>query len=77
MLLGFLGPGLSSLVLNIPEINPFFVKDYELAARNYPMKKVSGIVSTLKDIDLKSKGVGANSLAQSDLLKEMLAKIFN
>ncbi|SHJ13716.1 DNA polymerase III subunit delta [Flavobacterium terrae] len=59
------------------KINPFFVKDYELAARNYPMKKVSGIVSTLKDIDLKSKGVGANSLAQSDLLKEMLAKIFN
>lgn len=59
------------------KINPFFVKDYELAARNYPMKKVSGIVSTLKDIDLKSKGVGGNSLPQSDLLKEMLAKIFN
>ncbi len=59
------------------KINPFFVKDYELAARNYPMKKVSGIVSTLKDIDLKSKGVGGSSLPQSDLLKEMLAKIFN
>lgn len=59
------------------KVNPFFVKDYELAARNYPMKKVSAIVSTLKDIDLKSKGVGGNSLPQSDLLKEMLAKIFN
>lgn len=59
------------------KVNPFFVKDYELAARNYPMKKVSGIVATLKDIDLKSKGVGANSLPQSDLLKEMLVKIFN
>jgi DNA polymerase III subunit delta len=58
-------------------VNPFFVKDYELAARNFPMKKVSGIVATLKDVDLKSKGVGANNLPQSDLLKEMLVKIFN
>ena len=58
-------------------VNPYFVKDYELAARNFPMKKVSGIVATLKDIDLKSKGVGANNLPQSDLLKEMLVKIFN
>lgn len=64
-------------VASVLKVNPFFVKDYELAARNYPMKKVSGIVSTLKDIDLKSKGVGGNSLPQSDLLKEMLAKIFN
>ena len=59
------------------KVNPYFVKDYELAARNFPMKKVSGIVATLKDIDLKSKGVGANNLPQSDLLKEMLVKIFN
>lgn len=64
-------------VASVLKVNPFFVKDYELAARNYPMKKVSGIVSTLKDIDLKSKGVGGNSLPQSDLLKEMLVKIFN
>lgn len=64
-------------VASVLKVNPFFVKDYELAARNYPMKKVSAIVSTLKDIDLKSKGVGGNSLPQSDLLKEMLAKIFN
>ncbi|GAA4757399.1 MULTISPECIES: DNA polymerase III subunit delta [Flavobacterium] len=64
-------------VASVLKVNPFFVKDYELAARNYPMKKVSGIVATLKDIDLKSKGVGGNSLPQSDLLKEMLAKIFN
>ncbi len=64
-------------VASVLKVNPFFVKDYELAARNYPMKKVSDIVATLKDIDLKSKGVGGNSLPQSDLLKEMLAKIFN
>jgi len=58
-------------------VNPFFVKDYELAARNYPMKKVSSIVATMRDIDVKSKGVGASNLPVSDLLKEMLVKIFN
>jgi DNA polymerase-3 subunit delta len=58
-------------------INPFFVKDYDIAVRNYPMKKVSAIVATLRDIDVKSKGVGANSVSQGDLLKEMLVKIFN
>jgi DNA polymerase-3 subunit delta len=58
-------------------VNPFFLKDYDIALKNYPMKKVSQIVSSLRDIDVKSKGVGANALPQSDLLREMLYKIFN
>ena len=41
------------------------------------MKKVSQIVGVLRDIDVKSKGVGANALPNHDLLKEMLVKIFN
>ncbi len=59
------------------KVNPFFVKDYDIALKNYPMKKVSSIVATLRDIDVKSKGVGANALPPGDLLKEMLVKIFN
>jgi len=58
-------------------VSPFFLKDYDVALKNYPMKKVSSIVATLRDIDVKSKGVGANSLPNHDLLKEMLVKIFN
>jgi DNA polymerase III subunit delta len=64
-------------VASVLKVNPFFLKDYDVALRNYPMKKVSQIVGTLRDIDVKSKGVGANALPQSDLLKEMLVKIFN
>ncbi len=59
------------------KVNPYFVKDYDIAFRNYPMKKVSAIVAALRDIDVKSKGVGANNISQGDLLKEMLVKIFN
>lgn len=58
-------------------VNPFFLKEYDVALKNYPMKKVSQIVGALRDIDVKSKGVGANALSQSDLLREMLYKIFN
>lgn len=58
-------------------VSPYFMKDYDVALKNYPMKKVSQIVTALRDIDVKSKGVGANALPQSDLLREMLYKIFN
>ncbi|ALM47556.1 DNA polymerase III subunit delta [Flavobacterium psychrophilum] len=66
-----------SNVAKILKVNPYFVKDYDIALRNYPMKKVSAIVATLRDVDVKSKGVGANAISQADLLKEMLVKIFN
>lgn len=64
-------------VTKVLGVSPFFLKDYDVALRNYPMKKVSQIVATLRDIDVKSKGVGANALPTHDLLKEMLVKIFN
>ncbi len=58
-------------------VAPFFLKEYDVALKNYPMKKVSAIIAALRDIDVKSKGVGANALPTHDLLKEMLVKIFN
>ncbi|AOW10152.1 DNA polymerase III subunit delta [Flavobacterium gilvum] len=64
-------------VASVLGVNPFFLKDYDVAIKNYPMKKVSQIVASLRDTDVKSKGVGANSLSQADLLREMLYKIFN
>ena len=64
-------------VASVLGVSPYFLKDYDLALKNYPMKKVSQIVTALRDIDVKSKGVGANALSQSDLFREMLYKIFN
>ena len=58
-------------------VNPYFLKEYDVALKNYPMRKVSQIVASLRDIDVKSKGVGAQSMSNSDLLKEMLYQIFN
>ncbi|SFD51033.1 DNA polymerase III, delta subunit [Algibacter lectus] len=58
-------------------VNPYFVNDYITAARNFPMRKVSGVVATLREFDVKSKGVGSNAVPQGDLLKELLVRIFS
>ena len=58
-------------------VNPFFVDEYVTAARNFPMRKVSQIIEVIRDIDLKSKGVGAGSMKEDDMLKEMVYKILN
>lgn len=57
------------------KVNPYFVNEYLTAARNYPMKKVSSIISLLREFDVKGKGVGANAVPQGDLLKELLVRI--
>ncbi|WP_262732885.1 DNA polymerase III subunit delta [Gaetbulibacter sp. NE] len=59
------------------KINPYFANEYIVAARNYPMKKVSAVIDSLREFDVKSKGVGANSIPQSDLLKELMVRIMN
>jgi DNA polymerase-3 subunit delta len=56
-------------------INPYFVDEFQIAARNYPMKKVSRVISSLREMDLKGKGVAAANVPQADLLKELLVKI--
>ena len=58
-------------------VNPFFVSDYSVAAKNYPMRKVSQVIALLRDADIKGKGVGANALPASDILKELLFKIIH
>lgn len=59
------------------KINPYFVNEYVSAARNFPMRKVSGIVSILREFDVKSKGVNSNAVPQGDLLKELMVKILS
>jgi DNA polymerase-3 subunit delta len=64
-------------VASVLGINPYFLDEYDVAIRNYPMKKVSQIIAEIRDLDLKNKGVGSSSISHSDLLREMLFKIFN
>ena len=55
-------------------INPYFVNEYIAASRNFPMKRISGVLETLRTYDTKSKGVGAN-LSPKDLYNELIYNI--
>lgn len=57
-------------------IHPFFVKDAVTAAKNYPLKSATRIISLLRETDVKSKGVGATgNVKDGDLLNELIFKI--
>lgn len=58
-------------------VHPFFLKEYNQAARNYSMNKLAKIFSYLKETDLKSKGVDNASASNEDLLKELIFKILH
>lgn len=57
-------------------INLYFLKDYQDAARNYPIAKLIAIISLLREYDLKSKGVDAAGTDSGELMKELVSKIF-
>ncbi len=59
------------------KVNPFFVGDYERAARNYNPDKLASIVSMLRDSDLKSKGVNSTGSEDGELLRELVFKIMH
>ncbi|MDO3626067.1 DNA polymerase III subunit delta [Mucilaginibacter sp. BT774] len=57
-------------------VNPYFIKDYELAARSYNYGKSMQIISLLREYDLKSKGVDSNA-GPGELMKELMFKILH
>ncbi|MCK0132124.1 DNA polymerase III subunit delta [Flavobacteriaceae bacterium F08102] len=64
-------------VVNVLRINPYRYGEYQVAAKNYPMRKVSQIIGYLREADLKGKGVGGHNLTNADILKELIFKIMH
>ena len=58
-------------------INPYFVKDYQAAARRYPAGKAFLIVGYLRDTDARLKGINNPSAKDADLWKELIYKILH
>ena len=58
-------------------VNPFFVKDYQDAAKRYSVGKLVQIISLLREYDLRSKGVNNISTNEGELQKELLFKILH
>ena len=58
-------------------VNPYFVREYENAVRNYPLAKTMGIISMLCDYDYLGKGGDGQAASAEELLVELTAKILN
>lgn len=59
------------------KVNPYFLGDYETAARQYNPKKVVEIIELLREYDLRSKGYNNVSTSHGELLKELVFKILH
>ena len=58
-------------------INKFSAKDFNKAAKIYPMKKISSIITLIKNIDLKSKGYGVSNNSQQNILNQLIIQIMS
>lgn len=58
-------------------VNPYFMEEYDVAARNYPIRRCMKVISLLEEYDFKGKGGGSGKASQGDLLMELVSKILN
>lgn len=57
--------------------NSFQVKDYLIGLKNFSAMKVFHLISEIRTVDAKTKGVENSSASDSDLLKELIYKMLH
>ena len=58
-------------------VNPYFYQEYDIAVRNYPVKKAMTVIALLKEYDYKGKGGDVGEATPAELMVELTAKILN
>ena len=71
---GKLAPGEAAQKLGV---NPYFMKEYDIAVRNYPLERCRRVISLLSEYDYKGKGGDAGEALPAQLLVELVTKILN
>ena len=67
-----------SKVASVLKVHPFFLKDYEAAARNYSLGKLASCIGYLYDADLRSKGIhNSGTVTDGELMKELVFKVIH
>lgn len=59
------------------KINPYFVKDYERAAKIFNQRKTLNIIAWIRETDARSKGIESNNIDDGELLKELIYRILH
>lgn len=59
------------------KVSPYAIRDYSLALQQYSMEKILSNIATLKETDLKLKGVNAGSVSEGQILRELVYRLMN
>ncbi|MCB0793649.1 MAG: DNA polymerase III subunit delta [Flavobacteriales bacterium] len=66
-------PELASMM----KVPPFFLKDYQRAARNYDVDQLMHAQHLLRDCEMRAKGFGNNMASDGELLNELLVRVMD
>jgi DNA polymerase III subunit delta len=58
-------------------VNPYFLKEYKLAAQKYNQPHTERAIALLQEYDLRSKGVNSGTISEGELLKELVYRILH
>jgi DNA polymerase-3 subunit delta len=58
-------------------VNPYFFQEYDMAVRNYPLRKSMAAIALLKVYDFKGKGGNIGEATDAQLMVELTAKLLN
>ena len=59
-------------------VSPYFLRDYDVAARNFTLGKLATCIGYLYEADLRSKGVrNTGTITDGEILKELVFKIIH
>jgi len=59
------------------KVSPYAARDYTLALRQFPQEKIIDNISSLRDVDLKLKGVNTGSADEGQILRELIWRLMN
>lgn len=64
-------------VASLLGVNPFFLKEYDTALRNYSLQAAMAAIGLLRDYDFKGKGGDQGEATAAELMMELVTKILN
>ena len=61
----------------VPPVNPYFLKEYDAAKRNYSLPQCMAAIALLTEYDYKGKGGDAGEASPAELFTELISKILS
>lgn len=56
-------------------VNPYFLREYDAAVRNYPTRKCMAAIALIRDYDFKGKGGDCGEAGDAEMMTELTARL--